>query len=244
MIIFPAIDLRNGKCVRLLQGRADQEKIYFEDPQAVAEQWQAEGAAWLHLVDLDGAMSSGNNNRDIAKNIFQTLKIPVQFGGGVRKMSDLEGLLEAGASRVILGTAAVEDDDFLSKAVSQFSEKVVVGLDARDGLIATKGWKQVERLEVFEFAAGLSRRGVRRVVYTDISRDGTLSGPNYEATQQVAEKSGLRVIASGGISSLDDLRQLKPLEASGVEGVIIGKALYEKRFSLQQALALFFAEEE
>jgi phosphoribosylformimino-5-aminoimidazole carboxamide ribotide isomerase len=236
MIIFPAIDLRNGKCVRLLQGRADQEKIYFEDPQAVAEQWQAEGAPWIHLVDLDGAMSSGTDNRGIAKKIFQKLKIPVQFGGGIRKMSDLQELLEAGASRVILGTAAVEDEDFLSKALTLFSEKVVVGLDARDGLIATKGWKQVERLEVLEFAAGLSRRGVRWIVYTDISRDGTLNGPNVEATQRLAEKSGLRVIASGGISSLDDLRQLKPLEASGVEGVIIGKALYEKRFSLREAL--------
>jgi len=236
MIIFPAIDLRNGKCVRLLQGRADQEKIYFEDPQAVAEQWQAEGAPWIHLVDLDGAMSSGTDNRGIAKKIFQKLKIPVQFGGGIRKMSDLQELLEAGASRVILGTAAVEDEDFLSKALTLFSEKVVVGLDARDGLIATKGWKQVERLEVLEFAAGLSRRGVRWIVYTDISRDGTLNGPNVEATQRLAEKSGLRVIASGGISSLDDLRRLKPLEASGVEGVIIGKALYEKRFSLREAL--------
>ena len=236
MIIFPAIDLRNGKCVRLLQGRADQEKIYFEDPHAVAEQWQVEGAAWIHLVDLDGAMSSGTNNRSIAKKIFQRLRIPVQFGGGVRKMSDLEELLEAGASRVVLGTAAVEDNDFLSKALTQFSEKVVVGLDARDGLIATKGWKQVERLEVLEFAASLSRRGIRRIVYTDISRDGTLNGPNLEATQRVAEKSGLRVIASGGISSLDDLRRLKRLEASGVEGAIIGKALYEKRFSLREAL--------
>jgi phosphoribosylformimino-5-aminoimidazole carboxamide ribotide isomerase len=236
MIIFPAIDMRNGRCVRLLQGRAEQETIYFEDPVAVAEQWQSEGAEWLHLVDLDGAMSSETHNRDIAKKIFQRLRVPVQFGGGVRSMSDLQELLEAGASRIILGTAAVEDIDFLSKAVARFSDRVVVGLDARDGLVATKGWKQVEQLEVLEFAASLSRKGLRRIIYTDISRDGTLTGPNLEATRRVAEKSSLKVIASGGVSSIEDLQRLRQLEACGVEGVIIGKALYEKRFSLKEAL--------
>jgi len=236
MIIFPAIDMRNGKCVRLLQGRAEHETIYFEDPVAVGEQWQSEGAEWLHLVDLDGAMSSGTDNRGFAKKIFRTLRIPVQFGGGVRSMSDLQELLEAGASRVILGTAAVEDVDFLSKALARFSDRIVVGLDARDGLVATKGWKQVEQLEVLEFAASLSGKGVHRIVYTDISRDGTLTGPNFEATRRVAEKSGLKVIASGGISSLEELRRLKLLEVCGVEGVIIGKALYEKKFSLKEAL--------
>ena len=236
MIIFPAIDMRNGKCVRLLQGRAEHETIYFEDPVAVAEQWQSQGAEWLHLVDLDGAMSSGTDNRDFARKIFRTLRIPVQFGGGVRSMPDLQQLLEAGASRVILGTAAVEDVDFLSKALARFSDRIVVGLDARDGLVATKGWKQVEQLEVLEFAASLSRKGLRRIVYTDISRDGTLTGPNFEATRLVAERSGLKVIASGGISSLEELRRLKLLEVCGVEGVIIGKALYEKKFSLKEAL--------
>src|SRR6266850_317852 len=192
MIIFPAIDMRNGKCVRLLQGRAEHETIYFEDPVAVGEQWQSEGAEWLHLVDLDGAMSSGTDNRGLAKKIFRTLRIPIQFGGGVRSMSDLQELLEAGASRVILGTAAVEDVDFLSKALARFSDRIVVGLDARDGLVATKGWKQVEQLEVLEFAASLSGKGVHRIVYTDISRDGTLTGPNLQATRQVAEKSDLK----------------------------------------------------
>jgi phosphoribosylformimino-5-aminoimidazole carboxamide ribotide isomerase len=236
MIVFPAIDMRNGRCVRLLQGRADQETVYYEDPQATAEQWQSDGAEWLHLVDLDGAMGSESNNRGIARRIFQALKIPVQFGGGVRTMSDLEELLEAGASRVILGTAAVEDADFLSEALARFSTKVAVGIDARDGLVATKGWKQVGQLDALEFATSLIQKGVRRIVYTDISRDGTLTGPNLEATRRVAESSGLNVIASGGVSSLEDLLRLKPLEVYGVEGVIIGKALYEKRFSLKEAL--------
>jgi phosphoribosylformimino-5-aminoimidazole carboxamide ribotide isomerase len=238
MIVFPAIDMRNGRCVRLLQGRADQETVYYEDPLATAEQWQSDGAEWLHLVDLDGAMGSESNNRGIARRIFQALKIPVQFGGGVRSMSDLEELLEAGASRVILGTAAVEDADFLSDALARFSTRVAVGIDAWDGLVATKGWKQVGHLDALEFATSLIQKGLRRIVYTDISRDGTLTGPNLEATRRVAERSGLNVIASGGVSSLEDLLRLKPLEVCGVEGVIIGKALYEKRFSLREALAL------
>ena len=238
MIVFPAIDMRNGRCVRLLQGCADQETVYYEDPLATAEQWQSDGAEWLHLVDLDGAMGSESNNRGIARRIFQALKIPVQFGGGVRSMSDLEELLEAGASRVILGTAAVEDADFLSDALARFSTRVAVGIDAWDGLVATKGWKQVGQLDALEFATSLIQKGLRRIVYTDISRDGTLTGPNLEATRRVAERSGLNVIASGGVSSLEDLLRLKPLEVCGVEGVIIGKALYEKRFSLREALAL------
>jgi phosphoribosylformimino-5-aminoimidazole carboxamide ribotide isomerase len=233
--------MRNGKCVRLLQGRADQETIYCEDPLAVAEQWQSEGAEWLHLVDLDGAMESDSNNREIARRIFQTLRIPVQFGGGVRSMSDLQELLEAGAARVILGTAAVENADFLSMALTRFSARIVVGIDARDGWVATKGWKQVERLDALEFTTSLIQKGLRRIVYTDISRDGTLTGPNVDGTRRVAEKSGLSVIASGGVSSLEDLLRLKPLEVCGVEGVVVGKALYEKRFSFQQAMALLAA---
>ena len=236
MIIFPAVDIRNGKCVRLLQGRVEEETIYFEDPVAVAQQWESEGAEWLHLVDLDGAMSSGADNRALAKKIFKTVRIPVQFGGGVRQMSDLQDLLEAGAGRVILGTAAVSAADFLSNALARFSMRVVVGLDAKDGFVATQGWSQVGKLEALPFARMLSERGVQRIVYTDISKDGTLTGPNLEATRRVAEASGLKVIASGGISSLADLSRLKQLEPYGVEGTIIGKALYEGKFSLKEAL--------
>src|SRR5438132_8622721 len=150
MIIFPAVDIRNGKCVRLIQGRVEQETVYFEDPVAVAQEWESQGAEWLHLVDLDGAMSSGTGNRSIAKKIFKTLRIPVQFGGGIRKISDLQELLEAGAKRVILGTAAVEGADFLSEALAQFSARVVVGLDVKEGFIATHGWREVEKLEALE----------------------------------------------------------------------------------------------
>jgi phosphoribosylformimino-5-aminoimidazole carboxamide ribotide isomerase len=236
MIILPAIDMRQGKCVRLLQGRADQETVYFQDPVAVAHRWEAEGAAWLHLVDLDGAMSEGSGNRAIGKRIFAALRIPVQFGGGVRSMEDVEEILEAGAARVIVGTAAVQHPEFLAEAVQRFGERIVVGIDARDGRVATHGWNQVGSLEAVAFARALARSGVQRVVYTDISKDGMLVGPNLDATKRLSAESQLKVIASGGVASLDDLRALQGLEIIGVEGAIVGKALYEQRFTLKEAI--------
>jgi len=238
MIIFPAIDLRRGKCVRLLQGRAEDETIYSDDPVEMALRWQGEGASWLHLVDLDGAMSTVSENRRIAKAIIRTLTIPVQFGGGVRNESDLDEILDGGASRVVIGTAAFRDPEFLMSAVKQHSGRIVVGLDAREGLLATHGWNQVEAVKALTFANSLVQMGVQRVVYTDISRDGMLSGPNWAATEQLARETGLKVIASGGVSSLEDLRVLRPLGSSGVEGVIVGKALYEGKFSLGEAIRI------
>ena len=237
MIIFPAIDMRQGRCVRLLQGRADQQTVYFEDPVAVALRWEAEGAAWLHLVDLDGAMSEGSGNRAIAKRIFAAVRIPVQFGGGLRAMEDLEEILEAGAARVVVGTAAVQHPEFLAEALQRFGERIVVGIDARDSRVATHGWNQAGSLEAVAFAQTLARSGVQRVVYTDISKDGMLVGPNLEATKRLAADSQLKVVASGGVASLDDLRALRALEDVGIEGAIVGKALYERRFTLQEAIA-------
>jgi phosphoribosylformimino-5-aminoimidazole carboxamide ribotide isomerase len=237
MIIFPAIDMRQGRCVRLLQGRAEQETVYFEDPVAVAQRWEAEGAAWLHLVDLDGAMSEASQNREIAKRIFKMLRIPVQFGGGLRTLHDLEDVLGAGASRAVIGTAAVQNPDFLTKALQRFGERVVVGIDAREGCVATHGWNQIGSLEAVAFAQSLAQTGVQRVVYTDISKDGTLAGPNLDASKRLAVESHLKVVASGGIASLDDLRALSDLESIGIEGAIVGKALYERRFTLKEALA-------
>ena len=236
MIIFPAIDMRQGKCVRLLQGRVEQETVYFDDPVAVALRWESEGAAWLHLVDLDGAMSAETGNRATAKKIFEALKIPVQFGGGMRTLKDLEEILGAGAVRVVIGTAAVQDPLFLSEALQRFGERIVVGLDARDGRVATHGWNRVGSLEAVAFAKSLAESGVRRIVYTDISRDGMLEGPNFEATRRLADAAQTKVIASGGVASLENLRALCGLGA-GIEGVIVGKALYEKRFTLRDAIA-------
>ena len=237
MIIFPAVDMRRGKCVRLVQGRAEDETVYAEDPLVVARRWCDQGASWLHLVDLDGAMVQGSHNRTIAREIFQALPIPVQFGGGVRTLSDIRELLAAGASRVILGTAAVERPDLVEEALRRHPGQVIVGLDARDGRVATRGWNRVEALEALPFARDLARRGVARIVYTDIGKDGTLQGPNLEAIGHMARVSGLKVIASGGVSTLLDLARLRSLESSGVEGVIVGKALYEGRFSLAAALS-------
>jgi phosphoribosylformimino-5-aminoimidazole carboxamide ribotide isomerase len=236
MIIFPAIDMRHGKCVRLLQGRTDHETVYFEDPVAVALRWEAEGAAWLHLVDLDGALSEASGNRVVAKKIIAALQIPVQFGGGLRTMKDLEEVLGAGAARVVVGTAAVQHPDFLAEALQRFGERIAVGIDARDGRVATHGWNQVGSLEAVAFAQALARTGVQRVVYTDISKDGMLVGPNLEATKWLSADSRLKVIASGGVASLNDLRALRGLETIGVEGAIVGKALYEQRFTLQEAI--------
>jgi phosphoribosylformimino-5-aminoimidazole carboxamide ribotide isomerase len=236
MILLPAIDIRQGKCVRLLQGRPEQETIYFQDPVAVAQDWEAKGAEWLHLVDLDGAMSAGFENRTIAKEIFRTLRIPVQFGGGLREKQDVEEMLDAGAARVILGTAAVRRPEFLADIVSRRPEEVVVGIDAREGFVATHGWNRLEKLDVIAFARMLVQCGVRRVVYTDITKDGMLMGPNVEATRQLALETQLKVIASGGVASLEDLRRLAELQLCGVEGVIVGKALYEGRLSLREAI--------
>ena len=236
MIIFPAIDMRQGKCVRLRQGRAELETVYFEDPVAVALRWEEEGADWLHLVDLDGAMSQESGNRAIAKRICAALRIPVQFGGGLRALEDLEEILAAGAARVVVGTAAVQHPEFLVKAVQRFGERIVVGIDARDGRVATHGWNQVSSLEAVAFAQTLARWGVQRVVYTDISKDGMLVGPNLEATKRLATDSQLKVVASGGVASLDDLRSLRRLEKIGIEGAIVGKALYERRFTLKEAI--------
>ena len=236
MIIFPAIDMRQGRCVRLLQGRPETATVYFDDPVAVALAWEQQGASWLHLVDLDGALGDQSINRMRAKQIFETLKIPVQFGGGVRNLENLEDLLQAGARRVILGTAAVEDPGFLKQALSRFEEQVAISLDAREGMIAIRGWQQTGSLPVIPFAKQLAEMGARRIVYTDISKDGMLGGPDLAMTRQMAASTGLKVIASGGISCLDDLKRVKVLEPLGVEGVIVGKALYERRFTLNQAL--------
>ncbi len=237
MIIFPAIDMRQGKCVRLLQGEASRETVYFPDPVEVAQRWEASGASWLHLVDLDGAMDEAGQNRTLAKTIFQKLKIPVQLGGGLRKMEDLDDIFDAGAARAILGTAAVEDEPFLRAALKRYPDRIAVGIDARQGQVATKGWKKTESLQALDFARKLAGLGVPRIIYTDISRDGMLTGPNFESTAQLASQCGLKVIASGGVGSLADLRELKKIESRGIEGVIIGKALYEGRFTLAEALA-------
>ena len=253
MIIFPAIDLRQGKCVRLQQGRLDAETVYSDDPVVMALRWEIAGACWLHMVNLDGAfagtLSSDANeygdaselptNLNILRDVTNAIRIPVQFGGGIRTLDDVELVLNLGASRVILGTTAVRQPDLVLQANARFgADRIVVGIDARDGLVATHGWQKTSSTNAVDLGCEMARRGVKRVVYTDISRDGMLSGVNVAATQDLAHKSGLKVIASGGVASLDDIRALKAAASTGIEGVIVGKALYAGAFDLAEAISI------
>jgi phosphoribosylformimino-5-aminoimidazole carboxamide ribotide isomerase len=239
MIVFPAIDLRQGRCVRLRQGRLEAETVFSDDPVAMAEHWASQGAEWLHVVNLDGAFGQASSNLRVAEEMVAAVGIPIQFGGGLRAMTDIEGALALGLARVILGTVAVKEPSLVAEAVKRFgAERIVVGIDARSGKAATHGWQDVSSVTATELASRVRELGVERVVYTDIARDGMLSGVNVEATRELAEGTKLKVIASGGVSSLDDVRRLKESEASGVEGVIIGQALYSGALELREAIEI------
>lgn len=236
MMIFPAIDLRQGRCVRLVEGKIDRETVYSHDPAGMARHWEEMGAEFLHLVDLDGAFSGYPQNLPVVKEIIDSIRIPVQLGGGIRTMETVEMLLEEGVQRVILGTAAISDADLVARACDKYGERIVIGIDSKKGLVAIKGWEATSAKTALELALEMKAMGVARVIYTDIGRDGTLKGANVEATGELARKSGLKVIASGGVSSLDDIRAIKNIEESGVEGVILGKALYSQAVDLREAL--------
>lgn len=237
MLIFPAIDLRKGKCVRLVQGRAKDETVYNEDPVAVALRWKKEGAEWLHLVDLDGAFAGEPRQLSVVKEIIKNTALPAQLGGGIRTLEQMREAFRAGVERVILGTVAVTDPDLVRQACAAFGwERVVVGIDARDGYVAVKGWQDLSSRHFLDVACQMKDLGCRRFVFTDTSKDGMLTGPNIQATGKLAEETGLTVIASGGVSSLEDIYALRPLEQLGVEGVIVGKALYEGKFTLREAI--------
>jgi phosphoribosylformimino-5-aminoimidazole carboxamide ribotide isomerase len=243
MLIIPAIDLREGRCVRLFQGRPDQETVYSDDPVAVAQGWEAQGARWLHVVDLDGAFAGHPGNGHVVLEIVRNVGIPVQVGGGVRNLETVRYYLEHGVARVILGTGAVTDPGFLREATTLFGERIVVGVDCRDGQVCVHGWEKTVTRDGLAFLEELVRYGVRRIIFTDIKRDGTLEGPNLEAIARFAAHTALKLIASGGVSRLEDIRALKALETLGVDGVIIGKALYAGAFTLAEALRVAEGEE-
>lgn len=237
MLLIPAIDLKGGQCVRLVQGKADRAKVYSSDPGEVARRWQDEGARFLHVVDLDGAFSGEAKNLPALKRILEAVTIPIEFGGGVRSLGIIAKLLTLSVGRVILGTAAIENKGLVQKAIQRFgSERIVVGIDAQGGKVAVRGWKKKTAVTALSLAKRMKAKGVRRVIYTDIARDGMLSGPNLPALKEMAKESGLTVIASGGISTLKDIQKVAAL---GVEGMIIGKALYEGKFTLREAMRLF-----
>jgi phosphoribosylformimino-5-aminoimidazole carboxamide ribotide isomerase len=237
MKIYPAIDILAGKAVRLTQGRLNQVTVYG-DPVEMAAKWVAKGAGWLHVVDLDGAFEGEPKNIDLLRHMAAAVpQAKIQAGGGIRQMTIVEKLLGAGIRRVVLGTAAVRDPKFLKQALEQENTSIAVGIDARDGKVQVSGWTEDSKIEAIELARKLEDLGARLVIYTDISRDGLLKGPNVEATKVMLESTGLSVIASGGVSSMADVRRLSELDHPRLEGVIIGKALYEGQVELEEALA-------
>ena len=237
MIIIPAIDLRGGRCVRLTQGQASAETLYSENPVVIAKRWYDEGAEMLHIVNLDAVLNKDDtDNLKALERILYEVNIPVQFGGGVRSLDDVRRVDELGATRIVIGTTAIENPVLLSHIIDEFGSTIVVGIDARDGIVALRGWEKLSNVKAVDFAQKVAEMGIERIVYTDIARDGMLSGINIDATREIAETSGLKVTASGGVASLDDIYALKDLEAYGVDSVIIGKALYEGLFTLEDAL--------
>jgi phosphoribosylformimino-5-aminoimidazole carboxamide ribotide isomerase len=242
MIVFPAIDLRQGKCVRLVQGRPEEQTIVSENPVATASLWSRAGAEWLHVVNLDGAfgdVETSKLNIEALAAILEAVPTPVQLGGGLRTMADIEMVLTMGVRRAILGTAALHNPDLVQEAVEKFGkERIVLAIDVRDEQVATHGWQQLAGLSAIDLALQMKGLGIRRVVYTDIARDGTLTGVNAASCAALASESGLSVIASGGVASLEDVKRVKAVENLGVEGVIIGKALYAGQVDLGQALAM------
>jgi phosphoribosylformimino-5-aminoimidazole carboxamide ribotide isomerase len=231
--IIPSIDLRNGKCVRLYKGDYHRETVFSEDPLDVALRWQSMGAPRLHIVDLDGAATGEILNLEIIRNITSAMLIPVQLGGGIRQIETVEGLLKAGIDRVILGTAAVDSPNLISEACRRYHESIIVGIDARKGMVATRGWVNNTNLTAVDFAKSMISIGVRRLIYTDIERDGTLTEPNFDAIKEMIENTGIPIIAAGGISSLDHLQMLSKI---GAEGAIIGKALYTGDIDYKRSL--------
>jgi phosphoribosylformimino-5-aminoimidazole carboxamide ribotide isomerase len=236
MILFPAIDLKDGACVRLLRGRMADATLYNPDPAAQARTFASAGAAWLHIVDLDGAFAGHPVNQDAVRAILAAVEIPVQLGGGIRDMGRIEAWLAAGVRRVILGTAALRDPKLVHLACKKFPGQVAVGIDARGGKVAVEGWAETSDMPALDLAHAFEDAGVAAIVYTDIERDGALDGPNVPATVALARGISTPVIASGGISSLRDLETLKQHERDGIVGVIVGRALYEGRVDLAAAL--------
>lgn len=236
MIVFPAIDLKNGECIRLVKGDFSKKTVYNNSPEEVACQWEMQGAEFLHIVDLDGALAGEPRNLTVIKNILNCVHIPLELGGGIRSIAAIEKVLEYGVSRVILGSIAVRNKNMITEACRVYGEKILVGIDAKDGIAAIDGWGVSSNISAIELAKRLADVGAKTIIYTDISRDGTLTGINIAETVNLAEESGVHIIASGGVSSLDDIKKLKEQEAKGVIGVIIGKALYEGTVSLTEAI--------
>lgn len=233
MIIYPAIDIKDGKCVRLLRGSFDDVTVYGDDPAEMAKKWEAQGGEYIHVVDLDGAVKGHGVNAEAIRRICESVSVPVQTGGGIRTMEDIEAKLSCGISRVIIGTKAVSDPEFIKNAVEKYGSKIAIGIDAKDGKVAIEGWEKTTEYDAVEFAEKMTALGVKTIIYTDIATDGTLAGPNVEAMKEMASSVNADVIASGGIGNIE---HIKSLSETGVEGVIVGRALYTGGVDLAAAV--------
>lgn len=237
MRLYPAIDIKDGRCVRLKQGKFDDVNVYADNPVDIARAWERAGASYIHLVDLDGALMGRGVNRDVIRKIAQTVYVPVQLGGGIRTKADLEEVFELGVARAIIGTKAVSDPLFVEECIETFgADRIVIGIDAKNGLVAVEGWGEVSNVTALELGNDMKKLGVKTIVYTDIAKDGMLAGPNIAATKELSDATDIDIIASGGVSTMEDLEQL---HANGIHGAIIGKALYEKRIDLATAISVF-----
>lgn len=237
MRLYPAVDIKGGQCVRLKQGHFNDMLVYSDKPYEIAKKWENNNASYIHIVDLDGALAGALVNDETIKMITQTVRVPIQMGGGIRTLKDIEMRLNLGISRVIIGTKAVENQSFVREMIRNFSaEKIVIGIDAKNGMAAIEGWEKTSNYNAVLLALEMKECGVKTIVYTDISKDGMLMGPNIENTQEMVLRTGLDIIASGGVSSIEDLEELEKI---GVEGAIIGKALYENKINLKKAVERF-----
>ncbi|MFA5261086.1 MAG: 1-(5-phosphoribosyl)-5-[(5-phosphoribosylamino)methylideneamino]imidazole-4-carboxamide isomerase [Candidatus Omnitrophota bacterium] len=238
MILYAAIDIQDNKVVRLKQGRFQDKTQYAADPVKVAQKWEQAGAPWLHVIDLDGARSGSPQNTETIIKIAQAVAVPVQCGGGIRTEAEIATLLDAGIARVVLGTQAIKDLEFLRNLLARWPEKITVSLDCKDGYLTTKGWTKITHIKATDFARDLERMGLTCLIYTDIKTDGMLSGPNYAALKELLEAVTLPVIASGGIKDMRDIEQLRDMEPLGITGAITGRAIYEGTLDLKDAIQL------
>ena len=235
MIIFPAIDIKDNKCVRLLQGDFDKVNVYGNNPSLMAKKWEDKGAKFLHMVSLNGARGEGNVNDESIKKLLSTVNIPIQMGGGIRSKERVKELLDLGVDRVILGSVAIKDKELLKDLISQYKEKIVVSVDAKNGKVAAQGWEEVSDVNSLDFCKELEEMGVKTIVYTDISKDGMMIGPNFDIYEKLSKETNLDIIASGGVTSIEDVKKLKAMD---LYGVIIGKSLYENKIDLKEVLDL------
>ena len=236
MIIIPAIDIKDGKCVRLFQGRMDTETVFSDDPAAMAKRWENEGAELIHVIDLDGAVEKGPRNIDSIKEIVKNVSAPIQVGGGIRNENTIKRFLDLGVKRVIIGTEAIQNPDLVKDACKAFPEQIIVGIDARNGFVAIDGWTKTTKVEAVHLAKQFEDCGVAAINFTDIHRDGMQTGPNLDETRRLAEAVSIPVIASGGVATVEDIKNLLPLRKVGVVGVITGRALYDGSLSLKKAI--------